>query len=495
MAAHAGYLPGSNFSEYTKSGKFRSVIQGQGGKEYDLASGWHYKRQAGWRKNVKRHKHELIDTFGNIQTVYSYDTNDIIGHSAHGQDTARQRENLAKATSAFDQSKGDHGKIWDEEGCGHIARLEYAETERILRVTFADGTICVYMDVPTYVAGTLLYFARYKTLASPSTYSYGKQTRERHMLGVEFWNLVRIRGRQTGSKFEFEYETHGTGFVTSSGPRHLVKMTPLIRSLIYGDKYDLENARRPFSENEKILTSLSEEEFNKYALILSELQKMKQLSAKYSGISEGVEGNIDANLSNFGGLQGLDPNGELIKLLDAADDRVKRFTGSLYAEHIMSLLENEGIGQGRALQQFIRTEADNEMKQLINGTTGNTKDVTSLRRLLEVAKIIDPEHRILSYMKQDDRSRNKIGRTWSIQQLKDFANPTIEGNISLAHVSEYKKYITNKDWQGALDFLQSYSTEKFLVDPKTGTKKSLGMQRYAGPNDRLLLDYEYDKEE
>ena len=75
----------------------------------------------------------------------------------------------------------------------------------MLWVSFAKGADVIYSKVPSAVAGTLFSLADRGDMRI-SSYT-GK---EGHALGIEFWNLVRIRGQLHGSQFPFEYYSYNT---------------------------------------------------------------------------------------------------------------------------------------------------------------------------------------------------------------------------------------------------------------------------------------------
>ena len=89
---------------------------------------------------------------------------------------------------------------------GHIIKLEYSEMYKILRVTFKKpskgGQVVAYMNVPVPVAGELLYLAE----ANPTQVSANSGS-IRHVLGMRFWDLIRIRGTIHGSRYPFDYVT------------------------------------------------------------------------------------------------------------------------------------------------------------------------------------------------------------------------------------------------------------------------------------------------
>ena len=89
---------------------------------------------------------------------------------------------------------------------GHIIKLEYAVLYKVLRVTFRKpskgGQVVAYLNVPAPVAGELLYLAE-----SNQTQVSASSGTLRHVLGIRFWDLVRIRGTIHGTRYPFNYVT------------------------------------------------------------------------------------------------------------------------------------------------------------------------------------------------------------------------------------------------------------------------------------------------
>ena len=89
---------------------------------------------------------------------------------------------------------------------GHIIKLEYAVLYKVLRVTFKKpskgGQVVAYLNVPAPVAGELLYLAE-----SNQTQVSATSGALRHVLGMRFWDLIRIRGTIHGTRYPFEYVT------------------------------------------------------------------------------------------------------------------------------------------------------------------------------------------------------------------------------------------------------------------------------------------------
>jgi hypothetical protein len=79
--------------------------------------------------------------------------------------------------------------------------MEYSAYYQLLKVHFVKGdAIVVYFRIPTAVFGELYHLAQSKVETSNTV-----DGTVRHMLGVKFWDLVRIRGTLHGSRYRFEY--------------------------------------------------------------------------------------------------------------------------------------------------------------------------------------------------------------------------------------------------------------------------------------------------
>ena len=132
----------------------------------------------------------------------------------HGYKGASEVEVMPDGTSSYDYAvkafDGKHKTYKWEGDCGHISGLEYSNYYKLLKVTFANGDIVIYYRIPDTVAFELLHFAETKQ-ESTNTFD-GSQ---RHVLGIRFWDLIRIRGTKDGSKYRFEYWNKNEG---SGGP-------------------------------------------------------------------------------------------------------------------------------------------------------------------------------------------------------------------------------------------------------------------------------------
>lgn len=88
----------------------------------------------------------------------------------------------------------------------HILQLDYSPNYMMLRAYFQKhDNIVVYFYVPMSIYATLEALAD-----SPST-RLDIHGVPRHLVGIYFWNLIRIRGTVTGSRYLFTYEHEGKG--------------------------------------------------------------------------------------------------------------------------------------------------------------------------------------------------------------------------------------------------------------------------------------------
>lgn len=102
---------------------------------------------------------------------------------------------------AFEKKSQQKQLITQECQGGHIKALTYNALYMLLMVEFTNrGDVCVFFNLPANVASTLLYLAKNNIMAPAD-----KNGRERHAVGVEFWNLVRVRGSIHNTRFPFQY--------------------------------------------------------------------------------------------------------------------------------------------------------------------------------------------------------------------------------------------------------------------------------------------------
>jgi hypothetical protein len=114
---------------------------------------------------------------------------------------------------AFNTDKQKKNITTAECDSGHIRKLAYNPLYKLLMVTFWNNTKCVFFNLPANLAATLLYCMENNVMAINP-----KSGGERHQVGVEFWNLVRVRGTLHDTRYPFQYtEYHNSGDINTIG--------------------------------------------------------------------------------------------------------------------------------------------------------------------------------------------------------------------------------------------------------------------------------------
>lgn len=474
--------------------------------EWDLSSGWGYKRPEDWDKGITRRKRKLHDTNGNVYDVYYYpDVDYHLGYSA-----SNDQERLAIAQKAFDPKNPIRGEVIKQKGRGHIAMLEYAQKEHILRVTFTNnGAVCVFFDVPTAVAGELIHLADKNAT---------RQKDGRHLLGVRFWDYIRIRGTHTGAKYPFAYESHGTGTIVQGLARRTIKLVTKdieelykIANNVDDDDPELikEEAKRARDEANDLFTQRVKALFGDDPSAYEKMKALKGLKADteltvvLSEAEMEMYGKALNELHKIDAGGYVDPNHSDIPLVQLAG-KIR----SLVQEQIdtyqkddsvtLSAYETSGLAPNKALMQALRENAELDpsgkvarLISVISARSGNAKPIQSYRELKDFVRSVYGKGVIKSWMQRHytaNDTRRFTGRVWKIQELIDFANPTIEGNIEPKHAATYKALIKAKDWQGALDYLKGHKTSRVYKDAY-GREKKLTSVNYAGDYDTVEGDY------
>ena len=516
MPAFAGPAPWYGFKA-VQGNTYKSSHQ-QGSMEWDLSNGWHYQRQEGWKKDLPKHTKTITGLDGKKHKLTTYgDFDDYMGFSAHAPN---EEERLAYAEEAFK----DEGNVVSVDGVGHIVHLDYAKQEQILRVTFKNGDICLFFRVPHSVAGQLISYAEKRSVA----YKERRTGIERHKLGVEFWNLVRIRGQHVGAKYPFEYEKQSNGmYVTHSNDRYTVRVSTADVKEAFGEDFaNRLNLKKP---NETISLVLSEQEL--YTL-LNELglfnvftsDKVDLVGAEGSfyvdpeelkGKSEEEIRQIkEANANLFSSDQAVTADQLTRNREKELADLESRFESSKLV-NLVKLLEEDAQQQAmnflsqREVAEKIGSTADGKtwtldrlleygdpsLKRIINsekakGWDGSIdadviKHVNSFRALREIAHVLNPDlwKTWVSKKLPELRKVAYSGKVWTPEDLENFANASIDGNIGIEHAATYKKFIKNGDYQGALNFLKTHKGKVVLTD-KYG-KKTTRRQNYASNYDQL----------
>lgn len=111
---------------------------------------------------------------------------------------------------AFDRKESNFDSVECKEG--HIARIDYHNGSKTMRVHFRNrGDVVCYFYVPANVYMTL------RALGQSMATRIGYGGKMRHLVGIYFWDLVRVRGTLFGNRYECCYVTNdGGGYVKAS---------------------------------------------------------------------------------------------------------------------------------------------------------------------------------------------------------------------------------------------------------------------------------------
>jgi hypothetical protein len=135
---------------------------------------------------------------GRIVQVPDADYEDFIGHLVT-EDSKDPESAIAEYISTANFSQ------FFEMSAGHIDKIEYAPTRTLLKVSFNKrGDVVVFFRVPRETFGELNSLKESGTMKD-------KRGVPRHLMGMRFWDIVRVRGTVHSARYKFEYVTHGTG--------------------------------------------------------------------------------------------------------------------------------------------------------------------------------------------------------------------------------------------------------------------------------------------
>lgn len=184
----------------------------------------------GWReKPVKPEMRKLVSSLGNYYEMPGEDLDKFLRYVRHDSEVSQEYSEADRKALKNVQTPADYiDFVFDAQRLkrlkrkqvvdmpaanggdgGHIVHLTYNTRYMLLKVTFKNGTVCCFFNVPERAVRLLMYHAENGTMAAP-----GPNGRRRHALGVEFWNLIRIRGTVHQTRYPFEYVVDN-----NAGPR------------------------------------------------------------------------------------------------------------------------------------------------------------------------------------------------------------------------------------------------------------------------------------
>lgn len=483
-------------------------------------SGWHAPRKRGWKNKASETDKDAPITrmkmtnpvTGKLMTVYRTTGYDDFLHF-HNMDNDEDALNFA--AKAF-SSNNPASKIVESDGAGHIRHLAYAVQEQILKVDFAKGAECYFFRVPPAVAGYLIAIARH----GPDLMMKG-QDGPRHVLGIKFWDFVRVRGTVASTRYPFTYSKGNISSLTNSNKRYVVRLTPDNIKVILGAKY-----KGPLREGDLITTVLSEEEYKQYLLQAKSQHEMPGATtlddfivSRNAKSYDDDTGEITTDVNNIGvsdqlirqledGNTGGEVTGEHYSVLSKEDlERYKDLSAKLQGSKNLDAYNIESDLQVQ-LQQSIK---DKDLLSKLNDTTplGQAKE---LRNLAKLDKYFDQrrlEDKVRTRYKYKDRKRalpsdfandaeyleykaldkqynlpvyakRSLSKYWTTNDLKAMADPKNPMGVSADHIAEYSKLLQDGDYRGALTFLKTHSTDTYINGKATNKQ-----HRYAAQMDRL----------
>lgn len=524
-----GFPDFTNISETTLTGRQRKTLRA-GDFEWELSTGWTPKRRRGWKGRAARNgmieKVQLTGVDGRPVTVYrtkgyedargwhSYDSKTAGAQHKDGArygwfaDSPMHDEVMELGMTAFENDKD----YIIQRGRGHIKLLEYNPKRKVLRVTFGGPggpqgkesreDVCVFIGVPTGVAGTLINAAENDYTAG--IYSTG---RVKHAVGKIFWDLVRIRGQRYGAKYPFEYEKHGAYKLTGRSDRYNVVLSDENYKTITGKAYTGGEALKP---GMKVSVILSPDEFARFEEL--QLGKADEVIKGYTKEGEAHYGDVELY-----GDRTYDPTAEKAVKDTGYEGLLTGDKLEQYRQYERTLEHNaETIAAGIADLNNILNEdvtsagelaaARERYKAMLSGKTAEEAEEIAKASVKEqLYKALKPrrgdvraalesaetgaqalgskeawkEFRAMNRQAHADKyQRSTMRRVWTVQDLLDYAN---EATMPRKHRVAYRALLDKGYYAQAFQFLKNHSRE---LDTAGKVKK---WERYAGETD--TFDY------
>ena len=208
-----------------KSRMNRSAMRGRHGGRVSYNDNGLAQSSGYWKKPKRPEMRTLTDSLGN-----KYQTPDVIKwddwldifRARHGAYLSEEYERTLDEKNirslgdlchwSFDRDNSGYYSF--DCPAGHISKVEYHNKTSVMRVTFTNGgDVVCYFYVPAQVYATLQH------LSEGMPTRIGKDGKPRHLVGIYFWDLVRVRGTVHGNRYECVYTTMGErgGLADASG--------------------------------------------------------------------------------------------------------------------------------------------------------------------------------------------------------------------------------------------------------------------------------------
>jgi hypothetical protein len=223
ISAYAGSFPwkkpggkqGQKADRYAGYQYTVGVGKDKKGREY-TSGGFTVVQPNQYTKNPKKPEMVELRLFnGRRSYVPVGDVEQFIGF--HALDPSRVTEEMAKEVDAAWEKETGRGRFYTSGGAGHISDMRYNPTMQIMEVTFSNnGASVTFFRIPSGM------WSEFAVLAERGTTAPGFDGKPRHLLGIRFWDLVRIRGQREGGRYPYTYTT--SGITAGSGAGEYAEM-------------------------------------------------------------------------------------------------------------------------------------------------------------------------------------------------------------------------------------------------------------------------------
>jgi hypothetical protein len=174
-------------------------------KDYKVIGGWSHTSKDEYDKQPKKPEMVKMRLYNNrMSEVPIGDVEQFLGFQNPIPLDYVPDEMAAYANKAFESESG-RGRYYTVEGVGHISGIRYNPSYQVMEVTFKNnGAIVTFFRIPKELYG------EFEHHATSGGMSLGFDGKPRHLLGIRFWDLVRIRGQRTGGKYQYVYASGGS---------------------------------------------------------------------------------------------------------------------------------------------------------------------------------------------------------------------------------------------------------------------------------------------
>lgn len=541
MSAFAGPAPWyQGVPETYKNGRRKNRLT-SGDQEWNLTEGWHAKRRAGWYKHpgknqtVKKRKVTAPDG-KQVELYVSEGYDDAIGFGPNESLMGRgDSDAAAYAYAALDKSNPSHGPIESGKTSeGHIQEIEYAVKEQVMRVTFANGGVCLFFRVPSAVAGLLLNSIK------RGNYVHHTDSRgiKRHAVGSLFWDLVRIRHQRYGARYPFQYERRADYALTNSNKRYLVKLTDRNFSAVLGKDYN-----GPLKPGDTVLSPLTQSQYEDYikfqedttdnfehagtTSMAKKLRSVNERGEVTEDYTSAADQTFDEQYKAYQREKALeeyaekyknakqswmsDKDYEELKRLRELVDKQQSNAREAYDEDLkarLKAIKDKWIAaHPKAYQSLLNRVKDDpsfdlEYETYAAANLGDffKKKDFSIKKKYSLGKHIanlDKREAFSSDAEMQEYNRLRkfenapayakkmvtpFTRIWTKNELEMMANPSIPGALRQDQLPTFKAYLKAGDYENALEYLKTINGNYYV------NGKFVYNRRYAGPGDRLKGD-------